>query len=160
MAHKTSVHVLALASISSIREMMDVGLEDLSPILEHIILLPATPDPDLRPVPSDKLQRNMLSDSVGNLLKLGMSRTDLVRMYFRLKPTKKDKIAESFRAKYKSLRETDMSPDEVFSELQRFAGGNVIRLPKQQMAILAVLAFFFEECDIFERHELTDEKAS
>lgn len=40
--------------------------------------------------------------------------------------------------------------------LQRFAGGDQVSMPTRQAAILACLAFFFEECDIFERPDSTE----
>jgi hypothetical protein len=136
--------------------MMDLGLADLLPVLDHIARLAPVVDPDLRPVPADKLQRNLLSDSVAALLRAGMSRADLVRKYFKLKTTLQDQLAESFRTKYRDLRATPASPDDVFAGLQRFAGGDLVPTPARQNAVLAVLAFFFEECDIFERPEPHD----
>lgn len=135
--------------------MVALGLEDLAPVLDQIARLAPIPDPDLRPVPADKIQRNMLSPAVEALLKAGMSRADLVRKYFKLKPTLQDQIAESFRTRYTELRDS-LSPDNIFAELQRFAGGALVPEPGTQNAVLAVLAFFFEECDIFERPEIVE----
>jgi hypothetical protein len=135
--------------------MINLGLADLAPVLDQVGRLTATSDPDLRPVPPDKLQRNMLSDAVAVLLKAGMTRADLVRRYFTNQPLLQDQLAESFRAQYVQLRRKNIAPDEIFSALQRFAGGNVIPTPTVQNAVLAVLAFFFEECDVFERPDET-----
>jgi hypothetical protein len=132
--------------------MISLGLEELAPVLDHISKLTAVVVPDLRPVPPDKLETNMLSGDVQTLLIAGMSRADLVRKFFRLKQTLRDEIAESFRGRYAELRASH-TPDAIFAELQRLAGGDVVRDPGAQAAILAVLAFFFEECDIFERPE-------
>jgi hypothetical protein len=139
--------------------MTSLGLADLAPVLDQIARLSPTPDPDLRPVPADKLERNLLSPAVESLLKAGMSRADLVRKYFKLKPTLQDQIAESFRARYADLRVANGTPDDVFAALQRFAGGDVLPAPGILNAVLAVLAFFFEECDIFERPEPIQEGA-
>lgn len=136
--------------------MIELGLADLVPVLDHVIRLAPVPDPDLRPVPADKLQRNLLSDSVAALLRLGMSRVDLVKKYFTLKTTLQDQLAESFRSKYRELRSSSASPDDIFTGLQRFAGGELVPSPVRQNAILATLAFFFEECDIFERPETVE----
>lgn len=138
-------------------QMVALGLESLAPVLDQIARLRPVADPDLRPVPADKLQRNMLSGAVESLLKAGMSRADLVRKYFKLKPTLQDQIAESFRTRYVELRSTQ-TPDNIFSELQRFAGGALVPEPDTQAAVLAVLAFFFEECDIFERPNSIEEE--
>jgi hypothetical protein len=131
--------------------LINLGLEDLVPVLDHISRLAPVAEPDLRPVPADKLQRNMLSDSAGILLRAGMSRADLVRKYFRLKPPLQDQLAESFRTRYVELRNEGLTPDTIFAELQKFAGGHEVPSPNRQDAVLATLAFFFEECDIFER---------
>lgn len=139
--------------------MTDLALEDLLPVLDRISRQPPAIDPDLRAVPADKLQANELSDAVAALLKAGMSRAGLVRKYFRRKMTLQDQIAETFRARYRFLRATGVSPDDVFAGLQRFAGGDVVPSPKRQSAVLAVLAFFFEECDIFERTDPPEAKA-
>ncbi len=139
--------------------MIALGLAELAPVLDQVARLPPVAEPDLRPVPADKLQRNMLSASVETMLRAGMSRADLVRKYFNLKPTVQDQIAASFRARYAELRTAEATPDGVFAELQRFAGGDVVRDPGAQAAVLAVLSFFFEECDIFERPSSAQEDA-
>jgi hypothetical protein len=131
--------------------MVNLGLADLAPVLDQLALLPVRDDPDLRPVPANKVQRNLLSAQVANLLKAGMSRADLVAKYFGAQPTRQDQLSESFRVKYQSLRNQGLAPDELFVELQRFAGGPTISSAGHQNAVLAVLAYFFETCDIFER---------
>lgn len=133
------------------RDMVDLGLESLSPVLDQIASMEPNPDPDLRPPPADKIDRNMLSESVAILLRAGMSRVDLVRKYFRVQPERKDEIAESFRHRYDDVRSEGLTPDETFAHLQRHATGDGVSSPARQSAALAVLAFFFEECDIFER---------
>ena len=133
------------------RDMVDLGLESLSPVLDQVASMEPNPDTDLRPPPADKINRNMLSENVATLLKAGMSRVDLVRKYFRVQPERKDEIAESFRQRYDELRADGLTPDEIFAHLQRHAAGDGVPSPARQSAALAVLAFFFEECDIYER---------
>lgn len=142
--------------------MVKLSVVDLEPILDQIALQPPATDPDLRPVPATKLQHNLLSDHVGILLKAGMSRADVVSRYFRMQSDRlrRDRLAESFRSRYQALREQCIAPDDVFAELQRFAGGGQPASAARQCATLAVLAFFFEECDIFERPPDDDEPSS
>jgi hypothetical protein len=142
-----------LGNAPSQAAMVKLAVADLEPVLDQIAKLPATPDPDLRPVPPDKLAYNLLSDSVATLLKAGMSRADLVRRYFHGQPNqmRRDEIAEAFKAKYAELRAQKVAPDEIFVQLQVFAAGGVHPNPSRQCAVLAVLSFLFEECDIFER---------
>ena len=131
--------------------VMNLGLADLLPILDHIGRFDGPADVDLRPVPPTKLTYSMLSGDAANLLKAGMCKTDLVRKYFGAKPEDRDRMAATFQHAYRTLRATPASPDDIFAGLQRFALGDRIASVTQQSASLAVLAFFFEECDIFER---------
>jgi hypothetical protein len=130
-----------------------LGIPDLRPVLEQIPRLPPPAEADLRPVPPDKLQLNLLSDHVATLLKAGMRRSPLIRRYFdaRSDPTDRDAIAQAFRVKYEELRKVSMAPDEVFVALQKYVDAAPVVPAHRQEAVLAVLAYFFEECDIFER---------
>lgn len=151
------VHLSSLFGPAPSRNgLIKLGLEALAPVLDQIGRLQPVSEPDLRPVPADKLQRNLLSDAVAELLRAGMSRADLVRKYFKLKPTTQDQVAEAFRQKYSELSSSGASPDDIFASLQRFAGGDLVPSPQIQNAVVACLAFFFEECDIFERPDSSE----
>lgn len=135
--------------------LVRLGVVDLEPILRHMIQLQPTRMPDLRPVPAGKLAYNQLSDDAATLLTCGMTRADLLVKYFRLRPLDRDRIAEPFRQAYESLRAARLPPDEILMGLRRFAGGeHATATPARETALLAVLAYFFEECDIFERPEI------
>ncbi len=58
------------------------------------------------------------------------------------------RIAEAFRTRYAELKAFDLPADAIFKHLQDYAGMN--GEPKRQGAALAVLAYFFDSCDIFE----------
>lgn len=138
-------------SVPQRRDMVDLGLDSLSSVLDQIVVMEPNLDPDLRPPPADKIDRNMLSKHVATLLKAGMARADLVRKYFGVRPERRDEVAVSFRHRYDKARSDGLNPDEIFADLQRYAAGRGVPEPSRQSATLAVLAFFFEECDIFER---------
>jgi len=140
-----------LGPAPSRREITNLGLDSLVPVLDHVALMQPRPEPDLRPVPADKLEQNRLSEHVATLLKAGMSREQLVRRYFKLKPQLQDQIAEAFRLEYARLRATPVTPDAIFDALHRFAIGHLLPSAARESAVLAVLAFFFSECDVFER---------
>lgn len=136
--------------------MVALGLADLQPVLDHIARLPARYTPDLRPVPPEKIKYNQLSPSAETLLIAGMARSPLVQQYFTRSPALRDRIAESFRREYARIHAQLSSPDDIFVGLQRFASGGLQPTPSQQCATLAVLAFLFEACDIFERPETVE----
>jgi hypothetical protein len=135
------------------RTVQQIGMKDLQPLIDQLGRLPATQEPDLRPVPPDKLSLNLLSDSVAALLRVGMTKADLVDRYFggHHDPTYRDEVAEKFRRRYEELRSEGLSPDRVFDELRIYIGGSTLQSAEYDAALLAILAYFFESCDIFER---------
>ncbi|HSI82919.1 MAG TPA: ABC-three component system protein, partial [Candidatus Methylacidiphilales bacterium] len=109
-------------------------------------------NPQVRPVPMGKIEANALSESVATLLKNGMSKAPLVESFFAqwYDENLGETVANAFRAEYQRLRSGSITPNKIFSELQCWAGGSSLGTPEHQMAVLTVLAYFFERCDIFE----------
>lgn len=122
-------------------------------MLSTIARQPATEEPDLQPVPKEKLTANALSENVEILIKAGMRKARLVQDFFNTwyDPKLGDEVAAAFNRKYLELKKTKLLPDEIFMKLQEFAGGGQGREPGYQAAVLAVLAYLFETCEIFER---------
>lgn len=146
--------LVALLGPAPTREgMIKVGMPQVQPILGQISRLPSPPLHDLRPVPANKLTVNSLSTHVATLLRAGMAREDLVRRYFAqtAEPRLRDEIASAFREQYRQLVAGGLAPDVIFSRLQGFVGGSSVGEPYHQEAVLAVLAYMFQECEIFER---------
>lgn len=111
------------------------------------------PEPDeVRPVPPEKLEYNKLSDSVEILLKAGMTKASLVERFFREwhDPTYGPEIAAAFRAEYEKLKAQRKPPDEIYMALLEFAGGTCRGSAEEEAGVLAVLAYLFETCGIFE----------
>jgi hypothetical protein len=122
-------------------------------LLEHISLQPEPLMVDVRLVPADKLEYNQLSQAAGTLLKAGMTRAEVVKRYLRgiADQTRYDCIAAAFRLRYQELKAEGRAPDDIFIGLQKFVAGDAVSSPSHQAATLAILAFFFEACEIFER---------
>src|SRR5690606_6168135 len=106
--------------------------------------------PPLTPPTSEKLQKNALSEESGLLLRMGRRKSGLVDICFRKsrRPDLGERIAEAFRNSYAERKANDVPADMSFKHLQDYAGMN--GEPKRQGAALAVLAYFFDNCDIFE----------
>lgn len=134
-------------------DVVELRLEDVKRLLEHIALQPEPLTADVRPVPADKLEYNQLSQASGTLLKAGMSRSGIVKNYLRgiADQTRFDRTAAAFRLKYQQLKSQGVPPDDIFTGLQMFVSGESVATPSHQAATLAILAFFFEACEIFER---------
>jgi hypothetical protein len=135
------------------KSIVDVRLVDIQTLLDHIALQPEPHNVDVRAVPTRKLEYNQLSEAAGILLKAGMSRSEVVKKYLRglADQTRYDRTAASFRLRYQELRGAGRAPDDIFVELQKFVAGDSVASPSHQAAALAILAFFFEACEIFER---------
>ena len=138
--------------------MTDLGIAELAPLFDHISSLAEAVDSDIRPVPPTKLEWNMLSPQVASLLRAGMARERLVRDYFRWSPDprERDRVGDIARRRYAALKEDRRSPDDIYVALQAWLGGNQIGSAARQNAVLAVLAFLFQECDIFDRPPVAD----
>ncbi len=135
------------------KDVVDVRLDSIQRLLEHIALQPEPLTVDVRVVPAEKLEYNQLSQAAGTLLKAGMTRSEVVKKYLRglSDQTRYDRVAAAFRLRYRELKDEGMAPDEIFVGLQRFVAGGGVATPPNQAATLAILAFFFEACEIFER---------
>lgn len=138
-------------SVPSEEDKMHLGFADLRVVLETIADRPAVPPTEVKAVPRGKIEANALSENVSTLLKAGMTKAPLVNDFFSQwhDETFGERVAASFRAKYESLRGLSR-PDEVYEELERWAGGGQHTSPKHQVAVLAVLSYYFDSCEIFE----------
>jgi len=128
-----------------------IGLADLEPVISALQRHEPDPSDEVPPPPSaKKLEKNALSNEASALLRFGRLRVRLVETYFgkNVRVELGEKIAEAFRDRYAELQALDLSADQILSYLQQFAG--VSGEPKRQAAAMAVLAYFFDRCDIFE----------
>lgn len=130
---------------------LKLGFADLKVVLERIAALPVPLITDVKDVPTGKIEANALSDAVAQLLKEGMVKSPLVADFLAQwhDETLGEKLAEAFKAEYGRLR-GDHGPNQIFAELQSWAGGNHRGTPEHEFAVLTVIAYYFERCDIFE----------
>ena len=136
---------------ASVAIMDRLVMTDLIPIIDALQRQdPNIADPPLTPPSLQKLERNTLSEDSGVLLRVGRRKSNLVETFFRKgpRPDLGERIAEAFRTRYAELKALDLPADTIFKHLQDYAGMN--GEPKRQGAALAVLAYFFDNCDIFE----------
>lgn len=128
-----------------------LGFADVRVVLERIAALPAPPITEIRDVPKGKIEANALSEAVATLLKEGMVKSPLVAEFLAQWHDERlgERLAEAFRAEYRRLRR-DNGPNQIFAALQSWAGGNHRGMPEHELAVLAVISYYFERCDIFE----------
>ncbi len=129
----------------------NLGFHDLQMVLETLGQRAAPANVDVRDVPTGKIEANALSESVATLIKSGMVKAPLVESFFAQwhDETLGERVAESFRAEYQRLR-GQFSPNQIFPALQTWVGGSELGSPEHQVAVVTVIAYYFERCDIYE----------
>lgn len=144
---KASWFGLALTDATRIK----LGFGDLKVVLERIAALPAPPMTEVKDVPTGKIEANALSEAVARLLKEGMIKSPLVAEFLAQwhDETLGERLAEAFKAEYRRLRGSD-GPNWIFTALQSWVGGDHRGTPEHELAVLAIIAYYFERCDIFE----------
>lgn len=142
----------ALFGFAPSRSALDeLDFEALRPVLEAISREEPSVTPPLTAPSAEKLSHNDLSKDAAELLRQGRSRQGVVTEFFASYPDPDfgEEIAEGFRDRYAELKTSGTSADGIFTELQIFAGG-MEGSPSRQAAVLAVMSYFFDSCDIFE----------
>ncbi|MGG0482380.1 hypothetical protein GFV16_15285 [Bacillus megaterium] len=143
-----------LGPIPSRSNFTNLTFEDIQPVITSIAKRANPSTDDFMLVPEDKLFINGFSDPIMELIRTGMVRAPLVRQYLNLqfKVDLGDQIAETLKNKYEDLRDnTNLDSDDIYSELVNYVADNDKRQDQVYMvAVHTVLAYFFEQCTIFE----------
>jgi hypothetical protein len=108
---------------------------------------------DLRPVPLHKLTYNNLPNHWKQLIAGGWKNAHLVGQYFdrHPDPLTGERIAKLFRDRYDYLKAQLLNPGDIMASLYELVTGIGTVPPQKQVAVQSLLAFLFENCDIFER---------
>jgi hypothetical protein len=133
---------------------VNLGYNDLMAVLHHISVAPASAPSEVKDVSRGKIEANLLSQAVADFLKIGMQKSPLVMQFFNAwnNPMYGEQIAFAFKNEYLALRDTkpELHPDEIFGRLEVWAGGVANTTPTHKAAVLAVMAYLFDKCEIFE----------
>ncbi|GAA2491594.1 hypothetical protein Ahu01nite_028490 [Winogradskya humida] len=138
----------------TIDRLYRVGPSDLEPLLAHLVTnrrsgaIPAS----AREVPPHKLDYNELGPEDRDDLIQAMRHAPLVEDYYQARTdiTERDEVAEGFNAYYRDLRQEYQDPAEMIWKLQEYVTGNARQSREQERAVMVILAYFFETCDVFE----------
>lgn len=133
---------------------VNLGYSDLIAVLKHICITPQATTSGVKDVSRRKIEANLLSQAVADFLKIGMQKSPLVAQFFNSwqNPTYGEQIAQAFKDEYIGLRDgvPHLHPDEIFGRLEIWAGGTANTTPTHKAAVLAVMAYLFDKCEIFE----------
>ena len=133
---------------------VNLGYSDLMAVLTHINVAHAPTTSVVQDVSRGKIEANLLSPVVADFLKIGMQKSPLVMQFFDSwkNPVYGEQIAAAFKSQYVSLRDATpaLHPDKIFGQIETWAGGVVNTTPTHKAAVLAVMAYLFDKCEIFE----------
>jgi hypothetical protein len=103
--------------------------------------------------PAEKMAKNRLSDAVHWNLTLGLAKANEVAAYVEHVAARDSKfperLAARFVAEYQRLRGEELAGDALFESLVQFSAGGSRDFPRVAAGV-AVLAYLFEKCEVFE----------
>lgn len=139
----------------TISDILGAEIKDIAPLLKAVEDALPAPLAEVTPVPVDKLERNAFSDWSTELLRQGRRRSPAVGAYFsslKTRPMFRDDLGARFTTKYLGLRDDGLTPDEILGALLEWMAGPSPH-PKAYGAAFTVIAYFLDQCDIYESDE-------
>lgn len=131
-----------------------IGLSDLEPLLTHLTAQRrrATSQAPAREVPPYKIDYNDLDPEDRNEVILSTRYTPQVDDYYRQRRdvTERDEVAQGINVYYQEIKADYDDPADVLWKLQEYVAGNARGRRDRERAVMVVLTYFFETCDIFE----------
>ena len=112
------------------------------------------PKPSLAPItppPSDKIEANSLGPEIASLLRQGDLLASHVNEYFRAtgRVEMGERLAELMKANYAAMKNAGYDSTQIFHGIINLCGG-LDRSKREGIAVLAIVAYYFHRCDIFE----------
>ena len=137
------------------KEIPNVGFAELEILTNGILGSPGAESVFEKPLdPREKMARNQLTEKVGFELRIGLSKAHEVRSFVsgvaRLDPRFPERLKAGFTVEYRRLVEMGVIGDALFEGLVDFASSGKHEF-RYRAAGLAVLAYLFEVCEVFER---------
>jgi len=133
-------------------QMPNITYADLEIILRHMEKnFIKEEDEKLIPIhPKDKIMKNELSEEIADNIKIGLLKFPLVKNFINEFPDINfgDRLRSIFVKKYHEFKK-EHSGDALFYTLWDFASGCTNEF-NRRVSGLAVLSYFFQQCDVFE----------
>lgn len=143
-----------LKSQLPLQHTVAVGLQEMEELLADLAsqrLPDAIPEPIER-VSAYKLSYSDLTEESQAELRSGMRHSSMISDYYdrRIDITERDDVAARFHSEYLEAVGAGLEPEDVLLRIREFLAGNRVASAPAYRAQTAVLAYFFESCDIFE----------
>lgn len=148
-----------LGEVPTVEDLYNLQIKHIEPFLIPFRMLSKQNyEEDIKKVPENKIKINNLSEFIQNLLKTGMKKAHLIDtiILYGQDVGGIQEMSEVFRDKYEELKSIHSdNPDQIFFDLREFAGMKVVKNHEDELAILTILAYLFENCTIFEDKQVT-----
>ena len=132
--------------------MPDITFAELEVIVRYLTSneLPEFDETLIPPHPKEKIEKNKLSAKVEHNIRMGSMQAPLVKDYINRSPDIQfgDRLRNYFIEKYNDLRDEQQN-DDLFYSLWDIACGKSSEF-NLRAAGVAVITYFFNQCDIFE----------
>ena len=132
----------------------NIDFAELEDIVKYLVLDQITIREEYKIIkPTEKINKNNLSEQVAQLIVRGMIGADQVSRYLERHPDiyYGDRIKEKFVVEYKRLQnEEKLTGDNLFWSLWDFASLHINKT-KNTSAGLSILVYLFETCEVFEK---------
>lgn len=150
---KTAHLAFIASSIKS--QLPNVTFAELQVIVSYLVSSNSTYDQNEsldHIAPKEKIDKNKLSVENANLIAMGMTRVKQVKDYLNTNPDVNfsERLRTRLTEYYNKEKEEESDPNVIFSNMLTYMSEESTDLKKQASA-LAVLTYFFETCDIFEK---------
>ena len=136
----------------AIADRLDITYANVENVLQFVARKPILLESEVRVVPPGKLDANGLSDDAKRVILEGNKKSKYVGDFFNdwHDPTYGNEVSNAFKQKYQQLKDENYPADDIFFRLLDFTGYRKVTNASDMMAVFAVVAYFFEVCDIFE----------
>lgn len=137
------------------KNLHEITFPELDKVISRVITMFAEPDGLHAIVPviklHEKIVKNKMSAWTEDLIGIGLTRVNTVANCINesADATLSDRLKAGMVREYRRLRNTGWDGDELFDAMWKITGKN--HGAKQSAAGLAVLVYFFEACEVFER---------
>jgi hypothetical protein len=129
-----------------------VAFSELGPVIDSLSGVDPIPSlTSITPPASTKIEFNLLGSEIAALLRQGDLLASHVDDYFRKTGRVElgERLGERMRLNYQYMKVAGHDPSQIFHGLINLCGG-LDRPKREGLAVLAVVAYYFHKCDIFE----------
>lgn len=135
--------------------MPQVDFAELKMVTGSLITHDGLAGQDLTVIPpAEKLRKNQLSLVTHAYLAIALAKADVVRnfidVFTRYNSSFSSRLRAGFIKEYERLKLAEITGDELFQEMLSFATSGRTDL-RSQAAGLAILGYYFEACEVFEK---------